>query len=250
MKKLVVAVLALAVVFSACTRSRQAGEKPNRDNIKVGFIYISSIHDEGYTQAHDQGRLALEKMGISTVYAEYVPENADCEKAIRDLIDQGCNVIYTNSFGFMDWTLKVANDFPNVYFAHCSGYKRAENMSTYFGKIYQARYLSGIAAGYKTQANRIGYVAAYPIPEVIRGINAFTLGVQSVNLDATVEVVWTSTWYDPAIEKQGALDLLNRGAMLSPSTRIPPLRRLPRRKGGPSPSVIILPPPMPLPRPI
>jgi basic membrane protein A len=111
----------------------------------------------------------------------------------------------------MDWTLKVANDFPNVYFGHCSGYKRAENMSTYFGKVYQARYLSGIAAGYRTKANKIGYVAAYPIPEVIRGINAFTLGVQSVNPDATVEVIWTSTWYDPAVEKQGAIELLNKG---------------------------------------
>jgi basic membrane protein A len=120
-------------------------------------------------------------------------------------------VIYTTSFGFMDWTIKVAADFPDVRFAHCSGYKRAENVSTYFGKIYQARYLSGIAAGYKTKANKIGYVAAFPIPEVIRGINAFALGVQSVNPAATVEVVWTNTWYDPAVEKQGAIELLNQG---------------------------------------
>jgi basic membrane protein A len=215
MKKLLTAVLILAFAVSAFAGgSRDAGrtnQKPNKDNLKVGFIYISSVHDEGYTQAHDRGRLALNAMGIPTLYVEYVPENADCEKAIRDLIDQGCNVIYTNSFGFMDWTLKVANDFPNVYFGHCSGYKRAPNMSTFFGKIYQARYLSGIAAGYKTRANRIGYVAAYPIPEVIRGINAFTLGVQSVNPNATVEVLWTSTWYDPAVEKQGALELLNKG---------------------------------------
>jgi basic membrane protein A len=177
----------------------------------VGFIYVGSIHDEGYTQAHDKGRLALEQMDINCAYVENVPENADCEKAIRDLIDQGCNVIYTNSFGFMDWTLKVANEFPNVYFGHCSGYKTAENMSSYFGKVYQARYLSGIADGYKTKVNKIGYVAAFPTPEVISGINAFTLGVQSVNPDATVEVIWTSTWYDPAVEKQGAIELLNKG---------------------------------------
>jgi basic membrane protein A len=150
-------------------------------------------------------------MGIETLFVENVPANADAETAIRNLIDQGCNVIYTNSFGFMDWTLKVANDFPNVLFGHCSGYKQADNMSSFFGKIYQARYLSGIAAGYRTRANRIGYVAAHPIPEVIRGINAFTLGVQSVNPHATVEVVWTSTWYDPAVEKQAAIELLNRG---------------------------------------
>ena len=215
MRKLLVVILALALaagVFAGGTKDAGgAGAKPNKDNLKVGFIYIGSIHDEGYTQAHDKGRLALEKMGVKCAYVENVPENADCEKAIRDLIDQGCNVIYTNSFGFMDWTLKVANDFPNVYFGHCSGYKRADNMSTYFGKIYQARYLSGIAAGYKTTANKIGYVAAFPIPEVIRGINAFTLGVQSVNPNATVEVIWTSTWYDPAVEKQGAIELLNKG---------------------------------------
>jgi basic membrane protein A len=212
MKRLLV-VLCVVGVLAACTGkdSGKAAGKPNKDNLKVGFVYIGSVHDEGYTQAHDKGRLALEAMGVNCSYVENVKENADCEKTIRDLIDQGCNVIYTNSFGFMDWTLKVANDFPNVYFGHCSGYKQSQNMSSYFGKIYQARYLSGIAAGYKTRVNKIGYVAAFPIPEVIRGINAFTLGVQSVNPNATVEVVWTSTWYDPTVEKQGAIELLNKG---------------------------------------
>lgn len=193
-----------------------SGEKETKngiakENLKVGFVYIGKINDEGYTQAHDQGRLALEEMGIETMYVEDVPENADCEKAIRDLIDQGCNVIYTASFGFMDYTVKVAKDFPEVYFGHCSGYQTADNLSTYFGKIYQARYLSGIVAGMKTEVNKIGYVAAMPIPEVIRGINAFTLGVQSVNPEATVEVIWTNTWYDPAVEKQAAIELLNKG---------------------------------------
>ncbi|GMO54598.1 MAG: BMP family ABC transporter substrate-binding protein [Termitinemataceae bacterium] len=205
-----IAVLALSI-FAGCAKKSSVLEKPNRENIKVGFIYIGSINDEGYTQAHDKGRMAVEAMDIKTAYVENVPENADCEKAIRDLIDLGCNVIYTNSFGFMDWTLKVAADFPNVYFGHCSGYKRAENVSTYFGRIFEARYLAGIAAGYKTASNKIGYVAAMPIPEVIRGINAFTLGVQSVNPEATVEVIWTNTWYDPSVEKQGALELLNNG---------------------------------------
>jgi len=214
MKKLLTILLVLALAASAFAGARRepaTRAMPNKDNLKVGFVYIGSIYDEGYTQAHDKGRLELARMGVSCAYVENVPENADCEKAIRDLIDQGCNVIYTNSFGFMDWTLKVAEEFPYVYFGHCSGYKTAPNMSSYFGKIYQARYLSGIAAGYKTTVNRIGYVAAFPIPEVIRGINAFTLGVQSVNPNATVEVIWTSTWYDPTVEKQGAIDLLNRG---------------------------------------
>ncbi|MBN1616234.1 MAG: BMP family ABC transporter substrate-binding protein [Spirochaetales bacterium] len=210
--------MAVFAVIAACALwaggAKDAGAasgKITKDNIKVGFVYIGTIDDEGYTQAHDQGRLALNAMGIATAYIEHVAENADCEKAIRDLIDQGCNVVYTNSFGYMDWTIKVAKDHPDVFFGHCSGYKRAANVSTYFGKIYQARYLSGIAAGKKTKVNRIGYVAAMPIPEVIRGINAFTLGIQSVNPKATVEVIWTNTWFDPAVEKQAALELLNKG---------------------------------------
>jgi basic membrane protein A len=213
-KKISMVALMFGIVLSVYAgggAAQASGGKPNKDNIKVGFIYIGSINDEGYTQAHDKGRIAVEALGVKCAYIENVPENADCEKAIRDLIDQGCNVIYTTSFGFMDWTLKVAQDFPNVYFAHCSGYKQAENMSSFFGKIYQARYLAGIAAGYKTKVNKIGYVAAFPIPEVIRGINAFTLGVQSVNSSATVEVIWTNTWYDPAVEKQAAIELLNKG---------------------------------------
>ena len=183
----------------------------SKDDIKVGFVYIGKINDEGYTQAHDKGRLALEEMGIECMYQEEVAENADCEVAIRSLIDQGCNVIYATSFGFMDYVLNVAEEFPDVKFGHCSGYKTADNLSTYFGKAYQPRYLSGIVAGMKTQNGKIGYVAAVPIPEVIRGINAFTLGVRSVNPEATVEVIWTNTWYDPAIEKQAAVELLNKG---------------------------------------
>lgn len=216
MKKVVAILMLVAAVFAAtsCAKKADAAKGPaklTKDTMKVGFVYIGKINDEGYTQAHDKGRLAINDMGIKTAYVEGVAENADCEKAIRDLIDQGCNVIYTTSFGFMDWTLKVAADHPEVYFAHCSGYKRAANVSTYFGKIEEPRYLAGIVAGKKTKSNKIGYVAAMPIPECIRGINAFTLGVQSVNPKATVEVVWTNTWFDPAVEKQAALELLNKG---------------------------------------
>lgn len=201
-----------ALALTGCAKKTAAeGSKLTKDTLKVGFVYIGSINDEGYTQAHDKGRLALEAEGIKCMYVENVPENADAEKAIRDLIDQGCNVIYTTSFGFMDATIKVAAEFPNVKFGHCSGYKRAANVSTYFGRAYEARYLAGIVAGKKTAAGKIGYVAAFPIPECIRGINAFTLGVKSVNPKATVEVIWTNTWYDPAVEKQAALELLNKG---------------------------------------
>ena len=215
MKKALIVLMMATVAFFGVSCAKKAdaksGAKLTKETIKVGFVYIGTINDEGYTQAHDQGRLALNDMGIKTAYIESVAENADCEKAIRDLIDQGCNVIYTTSFGFMDWTIKVAADYPKVYFGHCSGYKRADNVSTFFGKIEQPRYLSGIAAGMKTKTGKIGYVAAMPIPEVIRGINAFTIGVQSVNPKATVEVMWTNTWFDPAVEKQAALELLNKG---------------------------------------
>ena len=206
-----VALLASALIFAGCNDKNSKSAVITKENIKVGFVYIGSINDHGYTEAQDQGRLALNDMGIATLYKENVPENSDCEKAIRDLIDAGCNVIYTTSFGFMDSTINVARDFPNVKFGHCSGFKTAENVSTYFGKMYEARYLSGIVAGLKTKSNKIGYVAAFPISECIRGINGFTLGVQSVNPEAVVEVVWTNTWYDPTKEKQGALELLNRG---------------------------------------
>ncbi len=182
-----------------------------KEDLKVGFVYIGDINDNGFTQAFDNGRIALEGMGIECTYIENVPENADCERAIRDLVDQGCNVIYTCSFGFMDYTETVAKDHPEVLFSHFSGYKTLDNMNTFMGKAIQPRYLSGIVAGLQTKTNKIGYVAAMPIPECIRGINAFTLGVQSVNPDATVEVIWSNTWYDPAVEKQAAMELLNKG---------------------------------------
>ncbi|MCR5699788.1 MAG: BMP family ABC transporter substrate-binding protein [Treponemataceae bacterium] len=215
-KKIAIAVLAVALAFSVvgCKKDGDSGNKAKKsyvDGIKVGFVYIGSINDHGYTEAQDKSRLALEEMNIETLYKENVPENSDCEKAIRDLIDAGCNVIYTTSFGFMDSTINVAKEFPEIKFGHCSGFKTAENVSTYFGKMYEARYLAGIVAGLKTQTNKIGYVAAFPISECIRGINGFTQGVKSVNPAATVDVVWTNTWYDPTKEKQGALELLNRG---------------------------------------
>jgi len=212
MKKLFVFVLIAFMAVSVFAGGAQApGAAPAKSNIKVGFVYIGSINDV-YTGAHDKGRKALERLGYECIYVENTPENtADVEKVIHDLIDQGCNVIYTTSFGFMDATVNVAKEYPNLKFGHCSGYLQEPNMTRYFAKVYQTRYLSGIAAGYRTRTNKIGYVAAFGIPEVIRGINAFTLGVQSVNPTATVNVVWTNTWYDPAVEKQAAIELLNQG---------------------------------------
>lgn len=228
-KKLLAALMAAAMLLTGCSGGNSSSDSSAsgssaaesgtdstaaNNDIKVGFVYIGSINDGGYTQAHDKGRLAIEEqLGVKTAYIENVEENVSAvTTAIDTLIEEnGCNLIYTNSFGFMDGTLQMAKDYPDVKFAHCSGYQRLDNMSTYFGKAYQARYLTGIVAGMKTEKNYIGYVAAKPIPEVIRGINAFTLGVQSVNPDAKVEVYFTNTWYDPTEEKNGALALLNKG---------------------------------------
>ncbi|EPR09218.1 BMP family ABC transporter substrate-binding protein [Ruminiclostridium papyrosolvens] len=186
------------------------------NGLKVGFIYIGSVGDVGYTYAHDQGRKYLETTlkdkNITTLAVENVPETAEVEKSINNLIDQGCKAIFATSFGYMDFVEKAAKDHPDVKFFHCSGNKsNGTNFVNYFGQIEEGRYLSGIVAGLKTKTNKIGYVAAMQIPEVIRGIDFFTLGVRSVNPDAVVNVKWTNTWYDPQVEKDAATALLNEG---------------------------------------
>lgn len=207
MKKLLVLLLSFALVLGAFV-----GCESSSDEFVVGFIYVGPVGDGGWTYAHDQGRLALEdQLGVKTIYKESVPETQEVENEIRTMIDQGAKVIFATSFGYMDYVEKISAEFPEVKFFHCSGFKSTDNMANYFGRMYEARYLSGIVAGMKSETNKIGYVAAFPIPEVIRGINAFALGVQSVNPEATVEVVWTSTWYDPAKEKEAAVALLDKG---------------------------------------
>ena len=182
------------------------------DDLKVGFIYVSPVGDAGWSYAHDQGRLHIDAMaGVSTFYQESVPEGPDAERIIAAMARKGAGLIFTTSFGYMDPTIKVAGDFPDTAFMHCSGFKRADNVGTYFGRMYQARYLSGLVAGKMSKGGKLGYVAAFPIPEVIRGINAFTLGVREVNPGAEVRVVWTKTWYDPATEKEAAKSLLDVG---------------------------------------
>lgn len=207
--------LVASMLFAGCAKEEAAAsEEPAAEEaLKVGFVYVGPIGDGGWTYAHNEGRLYLEEqLGVETLYTESVPEGPEVEKVMKDMIDQGATVIFATSFGFMDYVEKVAAEYPDVTFLHCSGYKSAENMNNYFGRIYQARYLSGIVAGLKTETDMIGYVAAFEIPEVIRGINAFTLGVQSVNPDAKVAVRWTHTWYDPATEKEAAKALLDEGA--------------------------------------
>ena len=205
---IVLSVMFLLVVFLGCSVALAADKE-----IKVGFVYVSPIGDAGWSYAHDQGRLALEAMdGVTTSYVEAVKEGPDSERVILNMARKGYDIVFATSFGYMDPMLKVAKKFPKVVFEHCSGFKTAENMGNYFGRMYQARYLSGMTAGQMTKSNILGYVAAFPIPEVIRGINAFTLGARAVNPQAQVRVVWTKTWYDPATEKEAAKSLLDVGA--------------------------------------
>lgn len=182
-----------------------------KEDIKAAFLYVGPIGDLGYSYAHDQGRLALEAMGITTHYVENVPESSDCEATLRQLCEEGYNVIYATSFGHGEWVEKVAPDYPDVYFGHATGYITGDNVGNYMGRVYEARYLAGIVAGLNSESGKVGYVAAMPIAEVIRGINAFTLGLRSVNPEATVEVIWTNTWFDVTLERNAALELINKG---------------------------------------
>jgi basic membrane protein A len=184
---------------------------PPKEDISVAFVYVAPIGDLGWTWAHDQGRLMLEDAGIETAYIENVPEGPDAERVIRDFAEKGYDLIITTSFGYMDPTIAVAEEYPDTWFVHISGFKTADNASTVFGRMYQPRFLSGLVAGAATETNKIGYVAAFPIPEVIRGINAFTHGVRTANPDATVNVVWTNTWFGPPEEKEAAEALLDQG---------------------------------------
>lgn len=204
------ALVAGLLALASCD-SKAAAPTANA-NPRVAFVYIGPPGDGGYTYQHDQGRLYLEqKLGLKADTVENVPEGADAERVITDLA-QSHDVVITTSFGYMDPTLAVAKKFPKVTFLHCSGYKTADNMGTYFGKNFQASYLAGIAAGKMTKKNLLGYVGAYPIPEVIYNANAFALGAQSVNPKVKVSVVWTNTWFDPATERQAAISLLDKGA--------------------------------------
>jgi basic membrane protein A len=197
------------------TTATTAAPSGDCDPIKAAFVYVGPIGDAGWTKKHDDGRLELEAaLGecVETSYLESVPEGAESEAVFERLARDGNNVIFGTSFGYMDQMLAVAAKYPDVKFEHATGYKTADNMSTYFGAAEEARYLSGMAAASVSKSGQIGYVAAFPIPEVLRGINAFTLGAQRINPDVTVKVAWTSTWFDPVVEKEAAEALLNGGA--------------------------------------
>ena len=183
--------------------------------IKVGFVYLTNPGDHGWTYAHEVGRQDVEKHfgdKVETTYVENVPEGPDSTRVIRELAQQGNNIIFTTSFGYMDPTLKVAQEFPDVKFVHLTGYKRSNNMATGNIRFYEGRYVQGVVAGKMTKSNKIGYLASFPIPEVIQGINAFALGMRSVNPDATVSVIWVNSWYDPVKEADAAKVHIAEGA--------------------------------------
>ncbi|MCB2022026.1 MAG: BMP family ABC transporter substrate-binding protein [Burkholderiaceae bacterium] len=186
-----------------------------RKPLKVGFVYVSPIGDAGWTYQHDLGRRAMEKaLGdqVSTTVVESVAEGPDAERVMRDLARQGNGLIFATSFGYLEPALRVAAEFPNVRFEQTGGYKTAPNLNTYNARYYEGRYLAGLLAGKLSKSGVAGYVAGFPVPEVIQGINAFALGMRAANPKATVKVVWLDTWFDPARERDAALTLVNQGA--------------------------------------
>ncbi|MFZ9428851.1 MAG: BMP family ABC transporter substrate-binding protein [Burkholderiaceae bacterium] len=190
-----------------------AAAKP--EPIKAAWIYVGPVGDAGWSYAHDLGRKAVEAKfgdGVKTSIVEKVPEGADAERVIRDLAQQGNKIIFATSFGYMDAMLKVAGEFPDVKFEHATGYKTAPNMRIYDASFYQDTYMAGVIAGTMTKTNTLGFVGSFPIPEVLRNINAFTLGAQSVNPKIKTKVVWVNTWFDPPKESEAAQSLINQGA--------------------------------------
>ena len=181
---------------------------------KIGFVYVGPTSDYGYNYAQDQGRQYLEENmpNVETISFENIPENADVQRVMERMIKSGVTIVFPTSYGYLDHALRVAEKYPEIHFMHSGGMKTSANLGTYFAQIDQAMYLSGIAAGEATKTNKLGFVAAHPIPQVLRNINAFTLGAQSVNPEITTSVIWTSSWSNPAKETEAANTLIDNGA--------------------------------------
>ncbi len=204
-------VVGLALLVSACATPAPPAP-PEEEVTKAAFVYVGPIGDHGWTFAHDEGRLYLEEHvdNVETTYLESVSD-VDAEARIRDLAEQGYDVIFTTSFSFRDATAAVAPDYPDVVFENCSGFLTADNMGSYFGRMYQAKYLGGKVAGLTTQNNKVGYVAPIQIPEIIRLINACTLGARAVNPEVEMEVVWIGNWFDPPAETAAVESMVAAG---------------------------------------
>ncbi len=203
------------ILASAVLALGVAGGAWAQDKTKVGFVYVGPVGDGGWTYEHDQGRLAVEEAfgdQVETVYVENVAEGPDSERVMTQMALDGADLIFTTSFGYMDPTINVAKKFPDVKFEHATGYKRADNVSTYSARFYEGRAVQGHIAGKMTKSNVIGYIGSYPIPEVIRGINAAYIHAQKVNPDVEFKIVWVYTWFDPAKEAEAARTLISQGA--------------------------------------
>ena len=218
MSKIIMGVIAAAVAVIAVggyiysNISAIDGEVAAKD-FKVGFVYIGPPGDHGWTYQHDQGRIAVEKaLGVKTSFVENVSEGPDAQRVINQLAASGHNMIFTTSFGYMNPTLKAAKRNKNVMFEHATGYKQAENVATYSARFYEGRYVAGHIAGKMTKTNIIGYIGSFPIPEVIRGINAAYLGAKKVNPDIKIKIVWVNSWFDPGKESDAAKTLIDQGA--------------------------------------
>ncbi|MGY4829894.1 BMP family ABC transporter substrate-binding protein [Sphaerotilaceae bacterium SBD11-9] len=204
-------VAAMLAAASAPLFAQTAAKPP----LQVGFVYVSPIGEAGWSYQHNQGRLQMEKaLGkqVHTTAVEDVAEGADAERVMRDLASRGAQLIFATSFGYLEPALRVAAEFPDVAFEQTGGYKTARNLNTYNGRFYEGRYLAGLLAGKTSKSGVAGYVAGFPVPEVLQGINAFTLGMRAANPNAQVKVLWLNTWFDPAREREAAVTLINQGA--------------------------------------
>lgn len=209
MKKLMMTAAAAVLTLAATAFSATAADK-----IKVGFIYLGPVGDLGWTYMHELGRqMMVKELGdkVETTYLENVNEGPDSERSIVQLARTGHDLIFTTSFGYMDPTLKVAKQFPKVKFEHATGFKRAPNLGTYSGRFYEGRYIQGVIAGKMSKTGTLGYIASFPIPEVISGINATILGAQTVNPNIKLKIIWVNTWFDPGKEADAAKALADQG---------------------------------------
>jgi len=210
----VVVVLAVILYMSGVFTPKPEVEPEEVAKVdNVGVVYVRPSGDAGWTDQHDLGRRQLEKKtGVSTSYVENVAEGSDAERVIREMAKRGDKVIFATSFGFMNYALQVSKSFPNTAFVHATGYKMGKNMGLVNARFYEGRYLTGVIAGEMTESNVLGYVAAFPIPEVLQGINAFIQGARSVNPKAELRVIWVNSWFDPGKERQAATTLMSQGA--------------------------------------
>ena len=209
MKKLMIGAATAALLLAASVPASAQGK------LKVGFIYLGPVGDFGWTYQHEVGRQGLVKQfgdKIETTYLENVNEGPDSERSIEQLARSGHKLIFTTSFGYMDPTLKVAKKYPNVFFEHSTGYKRDKNVSTYSARFYEGRYIQGQIAAKMSKTGVLGYIASFPIPEVISGINSTMLGAQTVNPNIKVKIIWVNSWFDPGKEADAAKALLDQGA--------------------------------------